>query len=227
MEKLAEQDRAAILEALDGADAKDARRIIIGTTNFIEQMDRAMIREGRFNDVVHCGLPDRQAFEQMLRIALVRNIDGKEVSFIGDHVDFDAAWCEINPDGTEVPHFQGFSFAFISGAVQNILRSYVVRNKGNISNLKVSTEDLIVAADGKREHFALMGMEPPPQPKQLDDLLDAMFRAAVSEEQSDLTDYSEINSRTWDTVKDLIDDTRVNLETESGKPITGVLDQRS
>lgn len=229
MEKLAAQDRAAVLEALDGGDSKDANRIIIGTTNFVEQMDRAMLREGRFNDIIHCGLPDRQAFEHLLRIALNRkNAAGEDVCYIDDDVDFDKAWCEYRTDGdderVEMPHFKGFSFAFISGAVQNILRLAVNRRKGDIEGLKVKTEDLIGAADAKRGHFDMMALTPPKPKLGLDGAFQELVEQGIEEHVSDMTDYGYIRDNVYDVVRDVLSETSVALENDqTDDTYTGML----
>jgi len=141
MEKLAEESRSKVLEILDGASAKNAKRIIIGTTNFLEQIDRAMIRHGRFDDVLFCGLPDRSAFEQVIRVVF----DADDLGVI----DFDAAF----------EHFEGYSYATITNAASKVIRAAINRLEGNLTDFKVTTQDLINAADMVREQHDLMNVE--------------------------------------------------------------------
>lgn len=166
MEKLAEQDRAKVLEILDGASAKTAKRIIVGTTNFIEQIDRAMIRHGRFDDVLHCGLPDRSAFEQVIRVIF-------DADDMGD-IDYDFAY----------PYYQGYSYATIGNAASKVIRAAINRLEGDLSDFKVTTQDLVDAAGLVRDQHDLMNQEvAKPQP-----FLDTYFKAAMLEAAREAND---------------------------------------
>jgi hypothetical protein len=159
MEKLAEESRSKVLEILDGAQAKNAKRIIVGTTNFIEGIDRAMIRHGRFDDVLYCGLPDRSAFEQVIRVVF-------DADNLGE-IDFDAAF----------PHFEGYSYATITNAGSKVIRAAINRMEGDLTNFKVTTQDLIDAANLVRDQHTLMN-EPVEKPSPF---IDDWFRARMAE----------------------------------------------
>lgn len=229
MEMLAANDRAGILDILDGSEVKSARRIILGTTNFVEKIDRAMIRPGRFDDVVHCDLPDRQAFEHLLRIMLEREVDGELVSLLDEDVDFDAAWRgqPMGPDGEyledadPVSYFEGFSFAFISGAVENILRSAALDlgADGDVNNITVTTRHLQAAALSKRDHHNMMSLTPVTEPP----TLDAVFSRLVAEGNEVEINYGEIEGTVDSVVEHRMNGAHIKLETESGKAITGNL----
>lgn len=158
MEKLAREDRAKVLDILDGTNSKGARRTFIGTTNFLEQIDRAMLRPGRFDAVEFCGLPDRQAFEHLLKV-LFRDRDDLS------HVDFDLAF----------PAFEGYSYAFMAQATQNVVRSAINRNQGEMEGFKITTEDLIYSANSVRGHFELMQE----QVEETEVTIDSLFKGAI------------------------------------------------
>jgi transitional endoplasmic reticulum ATPase len=169
MEKLADESSSKVLEILDGAQAKNAKRIIVGTTNFIEGIDRAMITHGRFDDVLYCGLPDRSAFEQVIRVVF-------DADNLGE-IDFDAAF----------PHFEGYSYATITNAGSKVIRAAINRLDGNLTDFKVTTQDLIDAADMVRDQHTLMN-EPVEKPSPF---IDDWFRARMAEAAQEAAEYVE------------------------------------
>ena len=147
IENLAKESRPKMLEILDGAKAKNSRRIIMGTTNFIDRIDRAALRHGRFDHVLHCGLPDRSAFEQMIRVL----IDADDLG----EVDYDFMF----------PYFEGYSYATIANAASKVIRMAINRLEGDLTNFKVTTEDLVNAAKMVRRQHDLMQSPVELQPK--------------------------------------------------------------
>jgi transitional endoplasmic reticulum ATPase len=196
MEKLSRQNRAKVLDILDGTSSKGARRIVIGTTNFLEQIDRAMLRPGRFDCVEFCGLPDLTAFRQLCKVQLPdRDLSG---------VDFEAAF----------PYFEGYSYAFISNAIQNVVRSAVNRAKGELEEgWSVTTEDLISAAQAVRGHFDLMQQEVVVESVSMDSIFRQHVLDGVEEylsnndvsTESDNTDYSEIRDIVHTQVDEIVE----------------------
>lgn len=57
-----------ILNNIDGIDSKNAEVMTVLTTNFVESIDKAMIRPGRLDAVIHVSPPDAKAVEKLLRI---------------------------------------------------------------------------------------------------------------------------------------------------------------
>lgn len=163
MEKLAVSDRAKVLDILDGTSSKGFRRITIGTTNFLNQIDRAMLRPGRFDAVEYCGLPDLSAFTQLIQVLIAEEQRGE--------IDYAEAF----------PYFDGYSYAFIANAVQDIFRAAIVRQKGIVDDLRVTTADLISAAHAVRGHFDLMQEEVVEEKP----TLDMAFKDLVYEQISD------------------------------------------
>lgn len=194
MEKLATRDRAKVLDILDGSSSKGFRRITIGTTNFLETIDRAMLRPGRFDAVEFCGLPDLSAFTQLVKVLIAEEDRGD--------IDYEEAF----------PYFEGYSYAFIANAVQTIIRAAINRAKGDLSALQVGTQDLIDAAQSVRGHFDLMNEEVVVEAPALDALFKEYMAESVStylEEHDvtteDSTDYSYIRDILHQEVDEIIE----------------------
>ena len=185
MEKLAQRDRAKVLDLLDGTSSKGHRRVTVGTTNFLEQIDRAMLRPGRFDAVEFCGLPDLSAFSQLVKVLIAEDDRGD--------IDYAEAF----------PYFEGYSYAFISNAVQTIIRAAINRAKGDLDALAVNTQDLIDAALSVRGHFDLMQQEVQVEAPPLDALFKEYMDDAVAgylennpvSTHDDNTDYDYIEER--------------------------------
>jgi AAA+ superfamily predicted ATPase len=57
----------ALLEQMDGIQGKDRAPLVIAATNYVEILDAAILRPGRFDRKILVGLPDVSAREAMLR----------------------------------------------------------------------------------------------------------------------------------------------------------------
>jgi RecA/RadA recombinase len=194
MEKLATKDRAKILDLLDGTSSKGHRRITIGTTNFIETIDRAMLRPGRFDAVEYCGLPDLVAFTHLVKVLIAEEDRG------------DINWEEA------FPHFDGYSYAFIANAVQTIMRAAIGSAKGDLDNLAVSTEDLIDAAESVRGHFNLMQEEVVTEDESLDGRFKSLIDRSVLQQleeyevlNADPVDYSYISEKIREITDEVVE----------------------
>ena len=201
MEKLAQRDRAKVLDILDGTSSKGHRRITIGTTNFLEQIDRAMLRPGRFDAVEFCGLPDLVAFTHLVKVLISADDRGD--------IDYEVAF----------PHFEGYSYAFISNAVQTIIRAAINRAKGDLDTLNVNTDDLIAAAKSVRGHFDLMQQEVEVELPQLDAIFKQLIASEVSDELSnygalteDPTDYGYISEKIREITDEVVEGRIHNAE---------------
>ena len=207
MEKLAIRDRAKVLDILDGTSSKGHRRITIGTTNFLETIDRAMLRPGRFDCVLESALPDLQAFTHLIKV-LLRDED------IGE-IDYEVAF----------PHFEGYSYAFIANAVQTIIRAAISTAKGDLTELSISTENLIDAARSVRGHFDLMQQEVEVELPQLDTIFKQLIAEQVEGElqqygalTEDPTDYGYISEKIREITDEVVEG-RINgasLQNEAG-----------
>jgi transitional endoplasmic reticulum ATPase len=56
-----------LLNVIDGIDGKDSNIIVVLTTNFLEEINQAMLRPGRLDAVIEITAPDAKAVEQLLR----------------------------------------------------------------------------------------------------------------------------------------------------------------
>lgn len=213
MEKLATDARAKVLEILDGVSSKDSRRIIIGTSNFLEKMDRAMLRAGRFDGIAFCGLPDRGAFEQVIRVII-------RAERLGE-IDFEEAFT----------HFEGMSYAFIANAAQTILRSAINRTDGDLDGLKIVTADLIAAADAVRDHHDMMSDKVEESPDRLENLLTSVAyhgtnmaaNAGTRFRVHDATSYDKIGEVVDNVIEARLDGAGVSVEDGDGNEFEGRL----
>lgn len=56
-----------LLNIIDGIDGKDTNIIVVLTTNFLDQINQAMLRPGRLDAVIEVTPPDAEAVERLLR----------------------------------------------------------------------------------------------------------------------------------------------------------------
>jgi ATP-dependent Zn protease len=75
-----EQGLLQLLVEMDGFDSKEEQVLVIGATNLRNTLDPALLRAGRFDRVVHLGLPG-EADRLKILIVHARN---KEISDAGD-----------------------------------------------------------------------------------------------------------------------------------------------
>ena len=220
VEKLAQQDRAKVLEILDGGNAKQHRRIVIGTTNFLEQIDRAMIRPGRFDSVLYCGLPDKQAFTQLINVLISADHRG-DIS-----TDDQGHYAKV------FPAFEGYSYAMIANAVSIIIRSAIAHSEDD-DGISVGDEDLITAAELVRDHHDLLNQDVEIDSVTIEDLMrkahEDQFEHLdnmVQEYGGDHTDYDEVEGRAREAADSVVEgrlhnasivnldgDTKFNIET--------------
>lgn len=57
-----------ILNTIDGVDSKDRRLMVVLTTNFVEKIDKAMLRPGRLDSVISLQAPDQEAVQRLIRL---------------------------------------------------------------------------------------------------------------------------------------------------------------
>lgn len=126
-----------ILNTLDGVDSKESKVMVILTTNNIEKVNRAMLRPGRIDVALMIGPPDGPAAERLViqyaRGLLVKNIDLTEVG------------------------------AQLSGEIPAVIREAVERAKlsgiARGGKLRITADDLLLAARTLSDHIALMNEE--------------------------------------------------------------------
>jgi len=127
-----------ILNTIDGVDLKNAEVITILTTNFVEDIDKAMIRPGRLDAVIPILPPDAEAVERLVRFY--------SRDLISESEDIQPA-CEL-----------------LAGRIPAVIREVIERSKLyglqrtdiDSNNLIITSDDLIRAAEGMQNHFSLM-----------------------------------------------------------------------
>ncbi len=60
-------DMDDLLNVIDGIDGKDSNIIVVLTTNFLDEINQAMLRPGRLDAVIEVSPPDAEAVERLLR----------------------------------------------------------------------------------------------------------------------------------------------------------------
>jgi hypothetical protein len=147
-----------LLNTIDGVLTKNAKVITVLTTNYVEKLDRAMLRPGRLDAVVTIRPPESEAVQKLIRL-YGRSMVAADanLSAVGD---------------------------FLSGNIPATIREVVERSKlAMIANGRtdVTGEELLIAAQGMERHLSLLKAEKPevtPEQK-LGDSLKAVIRTAL------------------------------------------------
>ena len=126
-----------LLDALDNASGKGAEVIAGFTTNFAHTIERGVLRPGRIDAVIHVGSLDADGYERVVRATVPADLLAADVDY--------AAVAEA---------FAGYLPAFAVEAAHRAIRYNVVRNPGRPG--KVTTQDLVDAANGLRPQFKLV-----------------------------------------------------------------------
>lgn len=133
-------DRAKIsrvLDVLDGLQGKGSEVMAGFTTNFVEKLDKGVLRPGRLDAVIHVAELDAAGYEQLVR-ALT------PAALLAAGVDMAAV----------TQAYEGFLPAFAAEATLRAVRYSIARNGGSAG--QITTADLIAAAHGMRDHLDLM-----------------------------------------------------------------------
>jgi hypothetical protein len=127
---------AKLLDALDGASGKGLEIMAGFTTNFPDAIDKAVLRPGRIDALIHIGALDPEGFEQLVRSQIPAELlDAK--------LDFKAI----------AAAFEGYVPAFAVEAAGRAIRYSVARNGGRPD--VITTADLVDAAEGLRPQYVL------------------------------------------------------------------------
>lgn len=126
-----------LLDALDGITNKGGEVIAGFTTNFVDQIQKGVLRPGRLDAVIHIGELDRSGFEKLTKNLVPDHLLDK-------NVDYDLV----------AKAFTGFLPAFATEAISRAMRYSVARNNGKPDS--ITTDDLVNAAIGLRPQYALM-----------------------------------------------------------------------
>jgi len=74
-----EEETSEFLTQLE--EAADSNVLVIGTTNFLERIDEAVMRPGRFDKKIYVPLPDFEARKGIFKIALIDRPYDKDIDF--------------------------------------------------------------------------------------------------------------------------------------------------
>ena len=151
-----------LVNLIDGVITKNMEMMVVLTTNFVEKIDRALLRPGRFDAVISIQPPDAETVGRLIR-TYARNDKGVDL-------------LESDVDLTEVG-------MILSGQIPATIREVVERAKLSMVMHGRSTlfdEDLSVAAVGMKRHLELLDPKPTGQTAQekLWDSMVDLFQAA-------------------------------------------------
>lgn len=129
-----------LLNTIDGVLNKDAKVITVLTTNFVERIDRAMMRPGRLDAVITVSPPDAEAAEKLVRLYARGRLPADEsLSAVGKALD---------------------------GQIPATIREVVERSKlAMIANghTHLTQDDLLLAAEGMKRHLELLNRDTGPR----------------------------------------------------------------
>ena len=127
-----------ILNTVDGLTSKSDEILIVYTTNHIERISKAMLRQGRIDKVIHIKEPDAEAAQRLVRL-YARHLlaPSEDLSNVGMLLS-------------------GFIPAAIREVVEQSKLSAIER--GDVH--KITAEDLQVTAENTREHMELLRETP-------------------------------------------------------------------
>lgn len=125
-----------LLDALDGISNKNTGVLALFTTNYVEKLQKGVLRPGRIDSIIHIADLDRNGIEKLIKSVVSPKI-------LGD-IDYDVVFDEV----------AGFLPAFVKEAVDRAVRYAVSRNNGKPD--VIQTEDIVNAAIGLRRQLELM-----------------------------------------------------------------------
>lgn len=164
-----------ILNTLDGVDSKSSELMVVLTTNHLELVNRAMLRPGRLDVILHVTPPDAEAAMRLMR-AYGRGIIEEET--------------DLGPAGLEL---EGQTPAVIREAVERSKLMSISRTGDAAA--KVNGEDLRLAARTIMQQQALLADPPTTTPSWGDQLVHEIAEAVrdngVDRAEKDITKILE------------------------------------
>lgn len=128
-----------ILNTIDGVDSKGTEVMVILTTNFVEKIDKAMLRPGRLDAIISTSYPDSEAAQRLIRL-YARDL------------------LAADEDLTQVG-------VLLEGQTPAVLREVVERSKLSAitrgGNLSINAQDLLATGENFQEHLELLKPEKP------------------------------------------------------------------
>lgn len=149
-----------ILNKVDGIISKGAEIMVVLTSNQASNINRAMLRPGRLDAVLHIGPPDAEAVQKLLRVY------GRKL---------------IKPDEDLARAGEA-----LAGRIPAVIREVVERSKlyaiGRApgAEFHLTDIDIVRSAEGMKHHLALLDGTPPTE-QSLGDKLAEAFGAIVND----------------------------------------------
>lgn len=130
-----ERDQRAndILNTIDGILSKNAQVITVLTTNHVEKLDKAMLRPGRLDAVIHIAPPETESVQRLIRL------------YGRDLILFDEDLSEVGEK--------------LSGNIPATIREVVERSKLSMIDRggnSINQGDLLISAEGMARHLSLL-----------------------------------------------------------------------
>lgn len=128
-----DEDVNDLVNLLDGLITKDMEMMVVLTTNFVEKIDKSLLRPGRFDAVVSIDTPDAETAQRLIRY------------YAGDLLAEDADLTEVG--------------VATDGMIPASVREVVERAKLSMlteGRTTLTPEDLRVSATGMIRHMALL-----------------------------------------------------------------------
>ena len=152
-----------ILNTVDGLLSKSAKVMVILTTNHVDQIEQAMMRPGRIDQVIELGKIDGPMIEQLIR------------GYVGD-----ALKGELDIKGL-LEASASYTPAFVAEGCNSALLYALDRTGG--ASTEITNEDIISALKGLRSQFELMTAERAKKVT-LDDHFKLLLANAVAEKEN-------------------------------------------
>lgn len=178
-----------LLDALDGISNKSTGVLALFTTNYVDRIQKGVMRPGRIDAVIHIADLDRNGVEKLIRSVVDPRV-------LGTNIDYDVVFAEMH----------GFLPAFVKEAVDRAVRYAVSRNNGETA-FTIETEDIVNATVGLRHQLKLMneakeGGDKPTVDSVLRDVVGAEVTDVILRSQmADSYDFSVIDPETGKRVK--------------------------
>lgn len=131
-----DEDVNDLVNLLDGMISKTMEMMVVLTTNFIENIDRSLLRPGRFDAVISIDVPDGETAQRIIR-SYCRNLiaDDMDLSTVGDAT-------------------AGMIPASIREVVERAKLAMLTEGRNGLT-----VDDLMTSAIGMRRHMALLNKE--------------------------------------------------------------------
>jgi ATPase family protein associated with various cellular activities (AAA) len=158
-----DQQISSLLDALDGIGNKGNGVVAMFTTNYVEKIQKAVMRPGRIDSIIHIGHLDRKGVEKLIKSVV-------DPSILGE-IDYDVVYAQT----------EKFLPAFVTEAVNRATRYALSRNGGK--RAPIGTEDIVNAAIGLQRQLELMdaAKEGADQAPTLDSAFKGIARTAAEE----------------------------------------------